>query len=66
MNSYPTTPLAAVRSHWTHSLEWKSGAGIPFGSANGESITSNSSLGVLKRLHTWLKRNDIGGEGEER
>lgn len=59
---FPAHPLEAVYMHWTSNPNREPGS--PFATANGDDISSNTPEGVLRRLETWLRKNDIGGWDE--
>lgn len=62
---FPISPIQAVTFHWANPNHKP---GIPFatvtldGTGVKDEIGSGKPAGVLKRLETWLKKNDIGSE----
>ena len=61
MKPFPTHPLDSVYMHW-HNKNREIGS--PFATANGDDIGSNTPEGVIRRLETWIRKNDIGEEGK--
>lgn len=57
---FPTTPKQAVE------LNWRLGAenGTPVAMVNGTKISSTTPEDVLRRLETWLRKNDAGKDGQ--
>lgn len=60
--THPRTPLGAISEAWTGK---NAGKGFPMAEVNGDVISSNTPRGVLKRFETWIRRHDIGAEGNE-
>ena len=60
--SHPRTPLGAIRGAWTGG---NSRDNHPIAEVNGDVISSNTSEGILKRFETWIRKHDIGAEGNE-
>lgn len=56
----PVDAKTAVLIHWHN----KTDNNTPFATANGDNITSNTPEGVLRRLETWLRKNDAGKDGK--
>lgn len=57
MMQIPRSPLEAVMLNASGLVP----EGETIASVNGQDISSNTPEGILRRLATWLKRNDVGG-----
>ena len=57
---FPTTPLQAIEMNWRHHCP----DDVPFATANGQDISSNMPDGILRRLETWIRKNDAGADGQ--
>lgn len=56
----PVNVKSALLLHW-HNINENNAT---FATANGDNISSNTPDGVLRRLETWLRKNDAGKDGK--